>query len=452
MNATLLKGTVVGGLAGLLFGFDTAVIAGTTQGLTAAFGLDPAGLGMTVSSALWGTLVGALFAGAPGDRFGARNCLRAIAVMYVVSAIGCFVAPNLTLLILARIVGGIAIGASSVLAPIYLAEIAPARWRGAMVGAFQFNIVLGILVAYLSNYCIGLLALGADEWRWKFGIAALPASLLFGLLFLIPHSPRWLAVKGRRLDALTVLTRVGVADPAAELASYAQAPGTGAGRSASGATRLSWKRYRKPILLAFALASFNQLSGINAILYYLNDIFAAAGFAKVSADLQSVAIGATNLLFTLLALTIIDRVGRRTLLMIGSVGMVAALFGTAFIQLSGTHQALLLWMLILFIASFAFSQGAVIWVYIAEIFPTEVRARGQSLGASTHWFMDAIIATAFPLLAAYSKGLPFVFFGLAMIAQLVVVTKYFPETKGVALEDMAGSLGQPDPLRVGAAS
>ncbi len=438
MNLTLLKGTLVGGLAGLLFGFDTAVIAGTTHGLASAFGLDPGDLGMTVSSALWGTLLGAMFAGLPGDRFGARNCLRAIAIMYVVSAIGCFFTPSLTLLIVSRIVGGIAIGASSVLAPIYLAEIAPAKWRGAMVGAFQFNIVLGILVAYLSNFLIGLLNLGADEWRWKFGIAALPSAILFGLLFLIPNSPRWLAVKGRRDEAIHVMKLIGIRDVATELNNYVQAQRV----SASTGARLSWGRYRKPILLAFTLAAFNQLSGINAILYYLNDIFSAAGFAKISADLQSVAIGATNLLFTLLALTIIDRVGRKTLLVIGSMGMIAALFGTAFIQLSGTHQALLLWMLILFIASFAFSQGAVIWVYISEIFPTEVRARGQSLGASTHWFMDAIIATAFPVLAAYSKGLPFAFFALAMIAQLFVIMKYFPETKGLALEDMARSLGQ----------
>jgi sugar porter (SP) family MFS transporter len=438
MNSTLLKGTLVGGLAGLLFGFDTAVIAGTTQGLAAAFRLDPAGLGMTVSSALWGTLLGAMFAGTPGDRFGARNCLRAIALMYVVSAIGCFFSPNLTLLIVSRVIGGIAIGASSVLAPIYLAEIAPARWRGAMVGVFQFNIVLGILVAYLSNYLIGSLDLGAEEWRWKFGIAALPSALLFSLLFLIPNSPRWLAVKGRRNEAIQVLKRIGIADVAAELNNYVQAQGSNATKG----PRLSWARYRKPMLLAFSLAAFNQLSGINAILYYLNDIFAAAGFAKFSADLQSVAIGATNLLFTLLALTIIDRAGRKTLLLIGSIGIIAALSGTAFIQLTGTHQALLLWMLILFIASFAFSQGAVIWVYISEIFPTEVRARGQSLGASTHWCMDAIIATAFPLLASYSKGLPFVFFALAMVAQLFVVMKYFPETKGLALEDMGRSLGQ----------
>jgi sugar porter (SP) family MFS transporter len=424
-----LKGTLVGGLAGLLFGFDTAVIAGTTQGLKEAFQLDPGGLGMTVSSALWGTLVGALFAGRPGDRFGARDCLRAIAVLYLVSALGCLFATDLTVLIVARVLGGIAIGASSVLAPIYLAEIAPAKRRGMLVGAFQFNIVLGILVAYLSNYVIGLLELGPNEWRWKFGVAALPSLLLFGLLFVIPNSPRWLAVKGRRGEAEQVLREIGVGDVAGELERYVR------GHVAAG-SKLSWSRYRKPMLLAFAIAAFNQLSGINAILYYVNDIFAAAGFSKVSSDLQSVMIGATNLLFTLLALTVIDRVGRKKLLMVGSVGMVVALSATAWIQSSGQGQHLLLWALILFIAAFAFSQGAVIWVYISEIFPTEVRARGQSLGASTHWLMDAIVAGLFPLMAARSTGLPFVLFAIAMLVQLFVVARYFVETKGMRLEDI----------------
>jgi sugar porter (SP) family MFS transporter len=432
---TLLKGTLVGGLAGLLFGFDTAVVAGTTQGLSAAFDLDPAALGMTVSSALWGTLLGALFAGRPGDRFGARDCLRAIALLYVVSALGCWLAPNLAVLVGARVLGGIAIGASSVLAPIYLAEIAPAQRRGMMVGAFQFNIVLGILVAYLSNFLVGMLELGADEWRWKFGVAALPSLLLFALVFIIPNSPRWLALKGRRAEAAEVLRQIGVADVEGELRQYAHGHG-------AGTTRLSWQRHRKPMLLAVAIAAFNQLSGINAILYYSNDIFAAAGFSKVSADLQSVMIGATNLMFTLLALTIIDRVGRRTLLLIGSVGMAAALFATAAIQISGSGRDLLLWALILFIASFAFSQGAVVWVYIAEIFPTEVRARGQGLGASTHWLMDAIVAGVFPLMAAGSSGLPFVFFAAAMVVQFVVVARYFTETRGVTLENMAGVLAQ----------
>ncbi|WP_031220914.1 sugar porter family MFS transporter [Asticcacaulis benevestitus] len=437
MNSTLVRGIFVGGLAGLLFGFDTAVIAGTTQGLTQAFNLDPATLGFTVSSALWGTLAGALFAGSPGDRFGARNCLIAIAVMYIISGIGCFLAPSLPILIASRILGGLAIGASSVLAPTYLAEIAPAKNRGALVGMFQLNIVFGILVAYLSNYLIGTLELGDHEWRWKFGVTIVPSLILWIFLYTIPNSPRWLAVKGRVDEARSVLARIGVASPDVELNQYLAKHEQHNGQK----VRLSWKTYAKPMLLAIAIAGFNQLSGINAILYYLNDIFAAAGFEKVSADLQSIIIGATNLAFTLLALTVIDRVGRKTLLLIGSVGLVISLAATAYIQLTGTYQGYLLWMLILFIASFAFSQGAVIWVYISEIFPTEVRSRGQGLGSSTHWFMDAIIATAFPLVAAYSKGLPFIFFAVAMLVQFFVVWKLFPETKGVALEDMERSIG-----------
>ncbi len=437
MNATLVRGIFVGGLAGLLFGFDTAVIAGTTHGLSQAFHLDPAALGLTVSSALWGTLAGALFAGRPGDAFGARNCLRAIALMYVVSGIGSFIAPSLPILVAARVLGGLAIGASSVLAPTYLAEIAPAKNRGALVGMFQLNIVFGILVAYLSNYVIGTFNLGDEEWRWKFGVTVLPSLILGLLLYSIPNSPRWLAIKGKLDQALDVLNKIGVADPKGELDQYLAKHKEHKGAKA----RLTWKAYAKPMLLAIAIAGFNQLSGINAILYYLNDIFAAAGFAKVSADLQSVIIGATNFVFTMLALTIIDRVGRKTLLLVGSIGLVISLAATAYIQLTGAYRNDLLWMLILFIASFAFSQGAVIWVYISEIFPTEVRSRGQGLGSSTHWFMDAVIATAFPLVAAYSKGLPFIFFSVAMVVQFVVVLKFFPETKGVTLEDMERSIG-----------
>jgi MFS transporter, SP family, arabinose:H+ symporter len=436
MNTTLVKAISVGGLAGLLFGFDTAVIAGTTQGLTAAFHLDPAALGFTVSAALWGTLLGAIGAGLPGDKFGARNCLRAIAVLYILSGLGCFFAPSLAVLIVARIAGGLAIGASSVLAPTYLAEIAPARRRGLMVGMFQLNVVAGILVAYLSNWLIGLAGLGADEWRWKFGVTLAPATILFAFLFTIPNSPRWLSARGRLDEAQSIIKKIGIADVQSEIASYLGENG----HHQNGAARLSFRRHARPMFLAIAVAAFNQLSGINAILYYLNDIFAAAGFGKVSADLQSVIIGATNLAFTLLALTVIDRVGRKKLLTIGSVGLIAALSATAFILLSGTHHEMLLWMLVLFIASFAFSQGAVIWVYISEIFPTEVRARGQSLGSSTHWFMDAMIAGLFPMVAAYSRGAPFVFFAAMMVLQLFVVLKYFPETKGVTLEAMEKSI------------
>ena len=433
MRSTLVRGVLVGGVAGLLFGFDTVVISGTTQALRTVFHLTPAGLGWTVSSALWGTLAGALLAGRPGDRYGARACLRVIAIAYIISGIGCALAPSWAMLMVFRVLAGLAIGASSVLAPVYIAEIAPPERRGLMVGAFQFNIVLGILVAYLSNYLIGGLGLGADEWRWKFTVTLAPAVLLFGLLFTIPQSPRWLAIKGRRAEAKAVLHAIGAPETDADVAVLAR--GEGEARQ-----RLSWRLHRKPILLAFGVAAFNQLSGINAILYYLNDIFAAAGFSKVSAAQQSVIIGATNLVFTMLALLVIDRIGRKRLLLIGAVGLVVALSGTALIFLTGQHKNLLLWMLIGFIAAFAFSQGAVIWVYIAELFPTAIRTRGQSLGSSTHWFMNAVIATLFPLVAAASKGAPFVFFAGMMAVQFVVVLLYFPETKQVPLEDMEAAI------------
>lgn len=425
-----MRGVLVGGLAGLLFGFDTAVIAGTTDGIRTAFALDGAGVGITVSAALWGTLAGALLAGLPGDRYGARNALKGIALLYCLSGLGCLVAWSWPALIVFRVMAGLAVGASSVLAPVYLAEIAPAERRGMMVGTFQLNIVAGILVAYLSNAIVGGFDLGAAAWQVKLGVSALPAIVLLALMFTIPDSPRWLAAKGREDEAERVIASLGVADPAAELAGYQRAAA-----AASVATpRLSWARHRRPILLAFAIASFNQLSGINAILYYLNDIFAAAGYDAVSADRQAVTIGLCNFVFTALALCVIDRLGRRTLLLIGSVGLTVALGGTAAVFLTGQGEQYLLWLLIAFIAFFAFSQGAVIWVYISEIFPTDVRARGQALGSSTHWLMDALIALAFPLVAQHTRGLPFVVFAVMMAAQFVVVWLFFPETKRQSLE------------------
>jgi sugar porter (SP) family MFS transporter len=431
MNAIVIRGVLVGALAGLLFGFDTAVISGVTGDLRAVYHLSAAGLGITVSSALWGTLAGALLAGAPGDRFGARQCLKVIALFYLASSLGCAMAWDWSSLLFFRVMAGLAIGASTVLAPVYVTEIAPPAWRGAMVGMFQFNIVLGILVAYLSNYLIGTLMLGADEWRWKFGIAAAPGFILFALLFTIPQSPRWLALRGRDAEAKDILRRIAPGIGQTEEDAILSPCATVQDR------KLSWTRYRKPILLAFAIAAFNQLAGINAILYYINDIFAAAGFSKVSSDQQSILIGATNLLFTLPALYLIDRIGRKSLLLIGSVGLFVTLAGTAAILSSGQHQNLLLWMLIGFIAAFAFSQGAVIWVYISEIFPTEVRARGQSIGSSTHWLMNAIIATLFPVVAAWSKGAPFVFFAAMVVLQFFVVLFFFPETKRARLEDIS---------------
>lgn len=434
LSPTLMLGVVVGALSGLLFGFDTAVIAGTTAGLKAAFNLDPAGVGVTVSAALWGTLAGALLAGRPGDRYGARACLKGVAALYLASGIGCFLAWSWPALLAFRVMAGLAVGASSVLTPVYLAEIAPAEQRGRVVGAFQLNVVLGILIAYVSNAVVAGLDLGAAEWRWKFLVTAAPALVLLGLMFTIPQSPRWLAVKGRMEEAREAFARLGASVSTAELETIA---GEASAERFQTRQKLDWRLHRRPILLAVGIAGFNQLSGINAILYYLNDIFAAAGFNAVSADHQSMVIGATNLVFTLLALTVIDRIGRKTLLLIGSVGLIASLAAAAAIFLSGQHQAWLLPTLIGFIAFFAFSQGAVIWVYISEIFPTAVRARGQSLGSATHWFMDAVIAGVFPIVAAASKGAPFIFFAAMMVLQLAVVATLFPETKRLSLEQIA---------------
>jgi MFS family permease len=404
VNHSVRIGVIVAAsLAGLLFGFDTAVISGVTGSLADVYSLSPAGKGAAVSAALWGTLAGALLIGRPGDRFGARNVLRVVGVLYLVSAIGCALSAGLATFVVFRFLAGLAIGSSSVLAPVYIAEMAPARRRGALVGLFQFNIVFGILVAYCSNFVVGRLLPGPQSWRWKLAAAALPAIVFCVLLLRIPQSPRWLSAQGQRV---------------------------------SGGARLSWAAHRRPIFLAVALALFNQLSGINAILYYLGDIFSAAGFSSMSADLQSVAIGLTNLVATVLGMSIIDRVGRKTLLLIGSAGTALALGGVAAVMISGREPGLLLWLLIGFIAFFALSQGAVIWVYMSEIFPTPVRARGQSVGSATHWVMNALISAVFPVVAARSQGTPFIFFAAMMLLQLFVVARLFPETKAVTLEQM----------------
>jgi MFS transporter, SP family, arabinose:H+ symporter len=438
LNSTLVKSTAVAALGGLLFGFDTAVIAGATSQLTTTFRLTPDGLGQTVSIALWGTVAGALLAGIPGDRYGRRDSLRVMAVLYLLSALGSALAPNWTLLMISRFIGGLAIGGSSVLGPMYIAEIAPARWRGRLVGFFQFNVVAGILLAYFSNYLVGLSLQGGPlEWRWKLGISAVPAALFLLMLFGIPRSPRWLARKGHIEEARGVLQTIGEENIDAELAAMNASFQL---EKQQGKEHLFTARNRLPIFLAVSIAMFNQLSGINAILYYLNHIFAAAGFSKVSSDLQAVAIGATNLLFTMLAMSIIDNVGRRTLMLIGSVGTALSLAGVAAVFWSGRNQALLVWLLIGFIAAFAFSQGSVIWVYISEVFPTAVRARGQSLGSSTHWIMNAIISWKFPVIASYSKAAPFVFFSAMMVLQFFVVFFFYPETKNIVLEDMEKKL------------
>jgi sugar porter (SP) family MFS transporter len=408
MNWTLVKSTGVAGLGGLLFGFDTAVIAGATKSLTNLFHLTPASLGLTVAIALWGTIIGALLAGIPGDAYGRRDSLRGLAILFLASALGCAFAWNWLSFVTFRFIAGLAIGGSSVLGPLYIAEIAPAKWRGRLVGFFQFSIVFGILAAYFSNFEIGSLGLGASEWRWKLGISAAPAAIFFFLLFYIPRSPRWLAKKGRIDEARDMLKSIGEENAKEELRQIVESIDV---EHAGARQRLfSWK-YRFPVSLAITVAMFNQLAGINSILYYLNDIFERAGFTKISGDRQAVVIGATNLCFTMLAMLVIDKLGRKLMLLIG------------------------------YIAFFAFSQGAVIWVYISEVFPNAVRAKGQSLGSFSHWLMTAILSWVFPLLSAHSASVPFTFFSAMMALQFFVVLFFFPETKGISLEDMQKKLG-----------
>ena len=437
MNKHLIQYTVVAALGGLLFGFDTVVISGATDALKNLYQLTPLLLGVTVASGLCGTVFGSMFAGQPSDRYGRRGCLQALAVLYVVTALGCALAPSWSVFVTFRLIGGLAIGGSSVIGPMYIAEIAPAAKRGRLVGLFQFNIVSGILLAYLSNYLIGRIGLGADEWRWKLGITALPAALFFTALFSIPQSPRWLVRRGRTGEARAIFQQIGEPNPDQEVRDIVQSVES---ENREKNEPLFIARYRTPILLAISIGVFNQLSGINAILYYLNDIFAKAGFNKVSSDLQAVAIGATNFLFTLIAMTVIDRLGRKKLLLTGAVGTAVCQAGVALVFFTGSHESMLVWLLVGFIAFFAFSQGAVIWVYLSEVFPNLVRAKGQSLGSATHWIMNALISTVFPVLAAYSRPAPFVFFAAATAVQFFVVLFWYPETKGVTLEAMQKTL------------
>jgi len=353
LNSTLLKSTVVAALGGLLFGFDTAVIAGATQALKTLYQLSPLGEGFTVASALVGTVIGSMLAGIPGDRYGRRDSLRGMAVLYLVSALGCALAWNWTALVIFRFIGGLAIGGSSVLGPMYIAEISPAKWRGRLVGLFQFNVVFGILLAYLSNYVLGTMGFGAAEWRWKLGVTAVPAAFFFVMLFGIPRSPRWLVKKGRIDEAREVLRLIGEENYEQELKDIVES--IDAEHVTSDA--LFTAKYRVPIFLAISIGMFNQLSGINAILYYLNTIFEHAGFSKVSGDLQAVAIGATNLLSTMLAMSVIDKVGRKKLLLIGSCGTALCLGGVAVIFLTGRHENLLVWMLVGYIAFFCVFAG-----------------------------------------------------------------------------------------------
>ena len=433
LTGYLLKSSIVGALGGLLFGFDTAVIAGTTKQLTGLFHLNSTTLGVTVSIGLVGTVLGALTSGALGQKIGSREALRIMAVLYVISSVGCAFAWSWPALLVFRFIGGIGIGGSSVLGPVYIAELAPAKWRGRLVGTFQINIVIGILLAYVTNYVIATMNLHGNEWRWQLGIAAFPSLIFLALLYTIPRSSRWLLTSGHTDEARKVLEMMGSPDSQAEID---EIQASIRDESTSANEPLFQKKLRLPIFLAVTIGMFNQLAGINAILYYQNMIFEKAGYSAMSGYRQATIVGVMNLVATLLGMSLVDKLGRKTLLLIGAVGMAVCLSGVAAIFFTSSHESLLLYLLVVYIAFFAVSQGAVIWVYIAEVFPNRVRSKGQSLGSGAHWVMNAIIALIFPLLAARSGGVPFAFFAAMMVVQFFVVLFIYPETKGLTLEQV----------------
>ncbi|GAB3299896.1 sugar porter family MFS transporter [Parasphingorhabdus pacifica] len=447
-----LRSAVIAALGGLLFGFDTAVISGTTDALQQVFSLSAAGLGFTVATALLGTIVGAAATGIwkPADLFGRKKVLYVIGILYLVSALGSALAPDWVSFMVLRFVGGIGVGAAAAVAPIYNAEVSPPKLRGRMVGLFQFNIVLGILLAYLSNYVLLQLAPEATAWRWMFGVEALPALAFVLLLVLVPESPRWLLKVGRVAEADRVIAAL-VSDP--DEARLARKEITEALETdgAEHRTKFFIRPHRKIIFLAFAIAAFNQLSGINAVLYYAPSIFESAGMGESASFLSSGGVGLINLISTMLALLVIDRLGRRKLMLIGSfgylvtLGLLAATFLSQGDAFSGGASLLVVVMVMLFVAAHAFGQGAVIWVFISEIFPTSIRARGQAFGSLIHWGFAAAISWIFPLLAeAVGGGMAFAFFFVCMVGQLAWVLLLMPETKGVPLEKLKGVLGVQD--------
>jgi SP family arabinose:H+ symporter-like MFS transporter len=439
MKKQIFFWSLVSALAGFLFGFDTVVISGAEKTIQSLWRLGAGLHGIAMGSALYGTVLGSLFGGWPTDRFGRKKTLLCIGVLYVISAVGCAFANGVAIFIIARVIGGIGIGISTVAAPLYISEIAPPAYRGRLAGMFQFNIVFGILIAYASNWILS--GIGENSWRWMLGVAAIPSIIYTILCFGIPESPRWLiGRKGDRAAGLKVLKLV---EPDASPAQIeADADAMLAASSERVSTGKFWTRQlRVPILLAFLIAFFNQLSGINAILYFAPRIFEMIGLAANAALLQSVGIGVTNLIFTFVGLWLIDRLGRRTLLYIGSFGYVASLSLTAWAFFT-QHYSVVPACIFSFIAAHAVGQGAVIWVFISEIFPNRHRAEGQTLGSSTHWIFAALLTTFFPkIVSAFPPGYVFAFFAGMMVLQLIWVKFMVPETKGVPLEEMQRKLG-----------
>ncbi|MHB8864739.1 MAG: sugar porter family MFS transporter [Pirellulaceae bacterium] len=484
----LLASALIAALGGLLFGFDTAVISGTTSALQEVYQLGSFATGFTVASALIGTILGSILVGRPADQIGRRRVLIVIGVLYFVSAVGTALAWDWYSFLFFRFLGGLGVGGASVVSPMYIAEISPAASRGRLVAITQLNIVLGILLAFLSNYLVANLDLGAVEWRWMFGVEAFPAAAFILLLLFTPYSPRWLASQGRVEEAREVLQRLGNSQEEVERELQSILSSLDFAHHSMQEPLFS-RAYSKPVMLAVMIAAFNQLSGINALMYYAPHIFSMAGADKNSALLQSVVVGGTNLVFTIFALAVIDHFGRRRLMLAGSIGYIVSLgsaafafyrYGDQFLSAieagkglahaqaawaehgsEATRQALataeaaatqanvaaglggtiVLVSLLVFIASHAFGQGAVIWVFISEIFPNRVRARGQALGSFTHWVMAAAISWTFPMFAEASGGHTFAFYAAMMVLQLLWVLFVMPETKGIPLEDIQKELG-----------
>lgn len=449
VNALVIRSAVVAAIGGLIFGFDTAVISGANSALKKQFDLDNGGLGLTVAIATVGTILGALIGGRLADRYGRKNLLFAIGILYVMGSLGTALAPTHAFLMAFRFFGGIGVGLSSVCAPIYTAEIAPARIRGRLVGLVQFNIVLGILLAYLSNYIIQMII--TDEkvaWRWMLGVMLIPSVVFLLLLVTVPETPRWLMSRGRNKEAVEISRRLCSTRAESEEQIAEIREQLAADRTKGSLSDFFSRRYSKVIIFAFIIAMCNQLSGINAILYYAPEVMKEAGASKDDAYLMSVAVGIMNLIATMAALTVIDKIGRRSLMIVGSIGYLLSLgflTGVMFMyegHFDSTSSMLVLVGLLLFIAAHAFGQGSVIWVFISEIFPNKVRGTGQSFGSLTHWVFAAITTYAFPtIIGKLGGGFAFLIFFVCMCGQLFWVLKMMPETKGVPLEEMESKLG-----------
>ena len=425
--------TFVAALGGFLFGFDTAVISGAEQSIQILWKLNEIQHGLTVSIALFGTIVGALLGGFPSDKFGRKKTLFWIGLLYFVSAIGSALATGWYTFLFFRFIGGLGVGASSVAGPMYISEISPARMRGRLVALFQFNVVLGILLAYLSNYLIG--SSGENAWRWMLGVEGIPAFAFLSLVLFIPESPRWLIFKkGLVENARSILSRIGHKNVEEEVQLILTTHQQHLGKSEK--EKFFSKQYKFPIMLAVMFAIFNQVSGINAVIYYTPRIFQNAGLETSSALLSTAGIGLINFVFTILAINFIDRFGRRFLMILGSFGLIITLAMTSLSFYFSIGGQLVAISLFIYIAFFGFSQGAVIWVFISEIFPNEVRAKGQSLGSFTHWFMAAFITFLIPSAEKIGFGPTFLFFSIMMVFQLFFVLKIMPETTGISLEEL----------------